>query len=206
MRDDLPPDIETRWEVILELKDPAKQKAALTLLLEQYGQVIRMRLQAAQVEDVKVAFQDFVVWVSAENRFAKADRDRGQFRRFLSKMLTNWLIRRHRDSRAAKRPGRYEHVEWEPGMEDADTPEDALFDRAWAHEMLGRAQRRMAGEGHGMDEAAIYEAMMGGRNTVARARLLAALRVELRMTCRLGLVEEELQYLFKVLLAAQRAA
>lgn len=206
MRDDLPPDTATKWEVILELKDPAKQKAALTLLLEQYGRVIRMRLQAAQLPDVEVAFHDFVLWVEEENRFAKADRDRGQFRCFLSRMLTNWLLTRHRDSQAAKRPARYEHVEWEPGMEDAEMPEDAVFDRGWAHEMLGRAQRRMAGDGCEMDEEAIYEAMMGGGNTVARARLLAALRVELRMTCRLGLVEEELRYLFKVLMAAQRVA
>jgi len=205
MRDDLPPDTTTKWEVILELKDPAKQKEALTLLLEQYGRVIRMRLQAAQLPDVEDAFHDFVAWVEKENRFAKADRDRGHFRCFLSRMLTNWLFKRHRDNQAAKRPGRYEHVEWEPGMEVAKMPEDAVFDRGWAHEMLWRGQRRMAGDGCEMDEKAIYEAVMGGGNTVARAQLLAALRVELRMTCRLGLVEEELHYLFKVLTTAQRS-
>jgi hypothetical protein len=82
---------------------------------------------------------------------------------------------------------------------------DEWFDREWALELLRRAVRLAAADAEGAAEQSpgdLLLAALMGRSRKAKARLLAALRRELRVVCRNGFIEEELLYLMQVLVAA----
>lgn len=64
-----PGDPETRWNEIVDLRDPDKQKQAMAVLLERYDAVIRWRLAAdlrCGGKDLGDAYGDFVLWVLRE--------------------------------------------------------------------------------------------------------------------------------------------
>lgn len=197
---------DTNWESLLELRDPARQREVMGVLLRDYAGVIRRQVvRSVGEQGAEDACQDFAAWVLEGNRFIGADREKGRFRCFLSTMLTRWLANRHRDAGAAKRGGNVWHEELTGEEPGAKPPGDERFDRDWALNLLKLAARRgaKAGDAECSPQEVLQEAL-GRRSPKALLQLKTALREELRAVCRQAFIEDELYYLMQVLMAALR--
>lgn len=199
-------DPDTNWESLLALRDPEQQREAMTVLLRDYKEVILQRVvRSVREAGAEDAYQDFVAWVLAENRFVGADREKGKFRKYLATILTNWLANRHRAAGAERLGGEWVHVELTGEEPGARPPGDEQFDRDWALELLRRAVRR--GAKAGATECSPREVLqeaLGRRSPKALEQLKTALREELRAVCRQAFIEDELYYLMQVLMSAMR--
>lgn len=99
-------------------------------------------------EDSKDLTQAFFAELIRTGFLAKADPDRGSFRRFLKASLENYLCKQHRDAGADKRGGGKAPLSLD-GLEALDTlvaregDPEALFDREWLEAVFERALPRM---------------------------------------------------------------
>src|SRR5439155_25984532 len=98
--------------------------------------------------------QDFFVMILKRKLFVSADPDRGRFRCFLLKSLTNFLINAEIKAHRHKRGADFDFVSWEEWMAEAPSqllvasralescPAETLFDLRWQPAL---PNRRFAG-------------------------------------------------------------
>jgi RNA polymerase sigma factor (sigma-70 family) len=179
----------TRWSLVRAAgaEDSAARHALETLCAAYwyplYAYVRRRGHQPAQAQDLT---QAFFAQLLEGNVFAVANEERGRFRSFLLKSLTNFLAGERRREAAQKRGGglhihsidfaagedRYRH---EPA--DTATPE-RLFERRWALTLLEQTLARLRGEHETTGRAALFAALephLHGRDSGAYAEIAARL-------------------------------
>ena len=110
------------------------------------------------VNDAQDLTQDFFVTVLEGTLLERADPERGRFRSFLLKALTNFLSDARDKKNAHKRGGHLQFVSWDEWAAEAPSrlaiPEEALkswpaeriFDLRWAATVVERALRNLAEE------------------------------------------------------------
>lgn len=96
--------------------------------------------------------QDFFVFAMQSGLFTKADRERGRFRSFFLRSLTNFVANRRRENQAQKRqPSQSlvsldeltDSIYFQPtALVDHMTPE-ALFHQAWVQEVIRNVLQRL---------------------------------------------------------------
>jgi RNA polymerase sigma-70 factor (ECF subfamily) len=145
----------THWTLIARLKSPDATVArrALDELCAQYHYPLYcyIRRRGLAHHDAQDALHDFLAKLLRLDTFAEADAAKGHLRSFLATALQRFLMNWHRARRPRDRefsidavpPGadpeaRYRHE----SFTDADTP-DRVFDRKWAHALMGRVLGRL---------------------------------------------------------------
>lgn len=140
----------TRWTLVRAAAENGHPGAveALGDLLERYWQPLyrHARRKGKSPEDAQDLVQGFYARLVRDAPLGGLDRTRGTFRSFLLASFNNWMINEWRDSKRLKRGGGETllSLDWEEAetglkfeVSDERTP-DRLFDRDWAHELLGR--------------------------------------------------------------------
>jgi len=103
--------------------------------------------------------------------FVSADPDRGRFRCFLLKSLTNFLINAEIKAHRHKRGADFDFVSWEEWMAEAPSqllvasralescPAETLFDLRWAASVAEQALRRLREECESQGHRRAYETL-----------------------------------------------
>jgi len=135
----------TQWSRILT----PGGRGGLETLARGYAPAIEAFLQArlrCSPHDAADLAQEAFAWMMQNDLLGKADPQRGRFRGFLKKALSNFAIEQMRRERAHKRGGDLVHEPIDAAAELADrnapTPEQAL-DAAWRRELLERARDQL---------------------------------------------------------------
>lgn len=159
----------TAWSMIAGLRgDEETLTRSLEALARSYWSPIysflrrALRIEAQEAEDVT---QSFLVWLVEGSVLRNYDPARGAFRPYLKTLLRNFARNHWRNKQAKKRGGGVRQVslellEWEDLQTEEDSPE-AIFDQAWAEELIGRATARLRDQmsSQGKEaEFAIFEA------------------------------------------------
>jgi RNA polymerase sigma-70 factor (ECF subfamily) len=162
----------TRWSVVLAARHGSEAAArdALATLCRDYWYplyaFVRMRgYSAHDAQDLTQAFfADLLVRGSAP-----ADPARGRFRSYLLGALKHFLANDWHRARAQKRGGGETVMEWDAldaesryALEPLDqTDAEAVYDRKWATELLGRAMARLRVEFAAKGKAETFEMLKG---------------------------------------------
>ena len=141
---------DTRPSLISELvaSEPERRARALRLVTEAYWKPVylfvrrRFHLPPADTDDV---VQEFFTQVLESQRFASFDPERGRFRTYLLRSLTNFTIDRHRASTARKRAAQtVELSEAEELLAAApDDDPEAAFERDWVRQVMSLSVERL---------------------------------------------------------------
>jgi len=140
----------THWSLVGQAGsgNDAERRQALTELIARYLPVLRRhlllfrRVSRDQVDDL---LQEFLLSKILEQAILeRADQNRGKFRSFLATALDRFVLNRQRDERALKRsPNRAGALDDAAEPVDVGVRPEAVFDIAWARQVLGQAVRRM---------------------------------------------------------------
>lgn len=134
----------TRWSrVALAAGTSPEARAALDWLCRAYWDALHAHARRRGWRDADDAVQDFWLRLLERGSLAGADPARGRFRTWLLACLDHHLADRHDARVAAKRGGGVAPVPLDDGLA---APDAAVFDRAWARTLLGRARDRLAME------------------------------------------------------------
>ena len=138
--------------------DEASAAEALEVLARRYSRPIAAFIRrrfAKTDEDATDAAQEFFVWMMQSEFLKRADPERGSFRGFIKKSLTNFLHDLERKKRTWKRGGNEHVVSLESDAESGDPlevpdtrasgPEEAL-DESWRRELLAQAESSLEAE------------------------------------------------------------
>lgn len=138
----------TLWSLVERLRDPGDPRIReyLNRMAEAYWRPVYKYVRIAwkrSNEDAKDLTQAFFVHLLEGDLFARADPERGNFRRLLLKALQNFLSNEARAGRAAKRGGGRFVVSLDASDDDAwpsdaGAPEDS-FESQWARDLLESA-------------------------------------------------------------------
>ncbi len=144
---------QTAWSLVRRLSDPRdpRVQAYLNRVIQAYWRpvykFVRVQWRRSN-EDAKDLTQAFFVHLLEGGIFAKADPERGNFRRLLLASLKNFLANEARAAGAEKRGGGRQVVSLDGDTDDnwVSDPKDpdAAFDGQWAREILGRSIGRLA--------------------------------------------------------------
>jgi len=125
------------------------------------------------VSEAEDLTQDFFVTILDGKMLGRADPERGKFRTFLLKALTNFLANARDKERAKKRGGDVQFVSWDDWMAEAPSqlsipanalenlPAERLFDLRWAATVVERALRRLAEECEAHGRRRVFDALSG---------------------------------------------
>lgn len=156
----------THWSMILaadtaeDLRRRALDELARDYWTPLYVYVRRKGREAAEAEDM---VQGFYAHLLGQDFLSRLDPARGRFRAYLRMAMDRYLVNQHERATAAKRGGGRRPLSLDlEGVEGQlahhpPTPE-AAFDRAWALEVMGRAQGRLAAELEARNPAAFRAA------------------------------------------------
>jgi len=137
----------TAWSLLSRLRDPRDPRVQeyLNRMMQMYWRPIYKYVRIAwkrSNEDAKDLTQAFFIHLLEGDLLAKADPDRGNFRKLLMTSLRNFLSNESRAGHAQKRGGGRVIVSLdlseESGAHDSGDPKEA-FESQWAKELLGRA-------------------------------------------------------------------
>jgi len=168
--------VTTRWSLIRPRHGagtPSKIDCGLAQLCQIYWRpiftfVYRLGYSAPDAQDLT---QDFFVMIVQGNLLQSADPNRGRFRSFLLKSLTNFLIDAAAKRRRQKRGGQLQFVSLESWMAEArpqlclpkatveSAPPEALFDAGWAAAIAEEALRRLRLECESKGRRRVYEVL-----------------------------------------------
>lgn len=143
---------QTAWSLLAHLKDPKEPRvqAYLNRMIEIYWRPVYKYVRLAwkrSNEDSKDLTQAFFIHLLEGDLLAKADPERGNFRKLLLTSLRNFLSNDIRSAQALKRGGGRIVVSLDAGAgegwdnEPAD-PQDA-FETQWARDLLEKAIDRL---------------------------------------------------------------
>jgi RNA polymerase sigma factor (sigma-70 family) len=142
----------TAWDLLARLRDPKDPgaKAYLDQMIEAYWRPVYKYVRIGwkrSNEDAKDLTQAFFVHLLEGTLLARADPERGNFRKLLMTALKNFLSNEARAGQAVKRGGGQKILSLEGSLDldPASDPQDpqAAFDAQWAREVLGRAIDRL---------------------------------------------------------------
>ena len=137
----------TAWSLLSRLRDPRDPRVQeyLNRMIEMYWRPIYKYVRIAWKrtnEDAKDLTQAFFIHLIEGDLLAKADPDRGNFRKLLMTSLRNFLSNESRAGHAQKRGGGRVIVSLdlaeETGAHDSNDPKEA-FESQWAKDVLGRS-------------------------------------------------------------------
>lgn len=150
---------DTRWSLILRLRETPKDNSATNALNELcsiYWQPLYAYLRrCGNAPDVaQDLVQGFLVQLIERNGFDHLDQTKGLFRQFLLTSLGNYLVSAARKTNAAKRGGRVELLSLDVAGAEASFQAHAAdslspaaeFDRQWAEAVLTRALKQLEAE------------------------------------------------------------
>ena len=180
---------DTRWSLILRLRDPQHAPTAEQALNELcliYWQPLYafLRRSGQDPEAAKDLVQGFLAHLVSNSGFTRVGPTDCRFRQFLLGALRNYLISEVRKQTAAKRGGGVnvlsldvEQAEeiFQTQAADSLTP-DAAFDRQWAQTVWTRALRRLRDEQLARGKIHLFEALKPCLTDEARQSHAAAAR------------------------------
>ena len=142
----------TAWSLLSRLRDPSDPRVQeyLNRMIQMYWRPVYKFVRIAwkrSNEDAKDLTQAFFIHLLEGTLLAKADPDRGNFRKLLLASLRNFLSNEARALHAQKRGGSRVIVSLEEGLEDGTTdPEDPqeAFEAQWGRELLERAIEKLS--------------------------------------------------------------
>ena len=153
----------THWSLIAGAQEDHRG-AALARLVQMYAPALRTylalerRLRPNEIDD---AIQGFIADRVLESRLIEgADPAKGKFRSLLLAALNNYLTSAHRYDTAKKRSPEGSVVAIEAAAEHLRSDDDpsAVFDRAWAVQLLAKTQQVMQAECQRTHRADLWEA------------------------------------------------
>lgn len=180
----------TQWSVVLRAREPSGQgREALSQLYASYWPAVYayLRRKGRQPTDACDICQEFFVHLVEKGLLERLDRSRGRFRSYLLATLEHFLANRWRIETAAKRGGARPLLSldvrdgercWQLASADEASPQ-AVFDRAWAHEVLARAIQELRRELGHSDQR--FEVLMRYLRPVGPRPSYAELAVELEL-------------------------
>lgn len=145
----------TSWSLLARLRDPRDERmqAYLNRMVETYWRPVYKFVRVSwkrSNEDAKDLTQAFFVHLLEGDLLARADPERGNFRKLLLAALRNFLTNEARSGHAQKRGGGRVIVSLDAAADDgwAQDPLDpqAAFETHWAREILERALDQLARE------------------------------------------------------------
>lgn len=169
----------TRWSIILSAGDSAtggqKGHDALAELCRTYWRPIYSFVcrRGYSPEDAQDLTQDFFVTILRNNWFQRADPNRGRFRSFLLKSVSNFLNNAAERSHAQKRGGEINFVSWDEWVAEAPSqvsfpdkaldslPPEMLFDLRWAATVVEQTLRRLREECESKGRLRLFETLSG---------------------------------------------
>lgn len=140
---------ETRWTLVLAARlDPSKRRPALEELVRPrykalYVVARKHGLPPAEAED---AVQGFVTRLLEGDVLERLDPGKGRLRGYLRTAFRHYLSSLRQEQRAQKRGAGERHADLddvEAWLASPEASPDALFDRAWALELVGSALREL---------------------------------------------------------------
>lgn len=152
-----------------------------------YAFIRRKGHSAATAEDLT---QSFFVHL-LESEFVKsADRDRGRFRSFLLKSVSNFILADHRNQQTQKRGGNHVHLslDFESGertyrqIASDSLSADQLFERRWAETLLQSVSTKLRLEYEDRNHGKLFELLEPHLNQDATRVPYAKLCPELSMS------------------------
>src|SRR5216110_1008631 len=117
--------VTTRWSLILSAatvgKEEQQARDALAEICRTYWRPIHSFVcrRGYSREDAQDLTQDFFVTILRNNWFQRADPNRGRFRSFLLKSLSNFLNNADERNHAQKRGGEINFVSWDEWVDQA---------------------------------------------------------------------------------------
>ncbi len=151
-RDYFPP---TAWSLLGRLRDPRDPRVQeyLNRMIELYWRPVYKYVRIAWKrtnEDAKDLTQAFFVHLLEGDLLARADPERGNFRKLLLASLRNFLANDARAARAVKRGGAVQSFSLDavPDLdpEGGTADPDAAFESQWAREVLERSIERLGAQ------------------------------------------------------------
>ena len=138
----------TAWSLLSRLRDPKDPRVQeyLNRMIEMYWRPIYKYVRIAWKrtnEDAKDLTQAFFIHVLEGDLLARADPDRGNFRKLLLTSLRNFLANEARAGQAQKRGGGKVIISLDVRLDEGGTPDSGdpqeAFESQWARELLERA-------------------------------------------------------------------
>ena len=169
--------VTTRWSIVLSAGESAgenqKARDALAELCRTYWRPIFSFIcwRGHSPEDAQDLTQDFFVSILRSNWFERADPNRGRFRSFLLKSLSNFLNNVAERDHAKKRGGEMKFVSWDEWIAEAPSqislPDKALdslqpevvFDLRWAATVVEQTLRRLREECESKGRLRLFESL-----------------------------------------------
>lgn len=152
----------TRWSIVSAAAhdDPAAH-AALAWLCERYWEPLRQHAlrrgwRPASAEDL---VQQLLMEIVMRRDLTAVDAARGRFRTWLLTCLDHLAHREREHRMALKRGGALAAQSLDEQVPGADPDAARTFDRAWAVEVIARAQDRLAGEERARGAGAVFDAL-----------------------------------------------
>jgi RNA polymerase sigma factor (sigma-70 family) len=143
----------TAWSILSRLRDPRDPRVQeyLNRMIEMYWRPIYKYVRIAwkrSNEDAKDLTQAFFIHLLEGDLLARADPERGNFRKLLLASLRNFLANEARADHAQKRGGGRVIRSLDAGTEDAGAadPQDPqeAFESQWARELLERSIEKLS--------------------------------------------------------------
>ncbi len=145
----------TRWsllEAVGNSGDPQARRVALEKIVLRYNSALRgyiVHKNLARTDEIDDLLQSFIAdRILATDLISRADKDRGKFRHFIRKVLSDYAVEQRRFKAARKRsPGSIASLE-ESSLSPHDGYEaaDREFDRDWGRQVVSEAIRQMEQE------------------------------------------------------------
>lgn len=160
--------IATPWTVILEARsDPNRRRAALERLCRSYWPPVYhyIRRRGHAPHDAEDLTQGFFAYVLESDFLDRPDPAKGRFRGYLVGALKRFLSDEFAKSRAQKRGGGAEFLDWQSAAAEqeltlAATPNvdpSEAYEKSWALTLLARALERLAAEQSVAGRAAAFQ-------------------------------------------------
>ena len=186
----------THWSVVLSTvqSDSAQASEAIEKLCRAYWPPLYsfVRRQGSGPEDAKDLTQAFFVKLLEKNFWARADPQKGRFRSFLLKALSQFLADQRDRARTAKRGGGVplisldEHTGEEGFLAglDQNLSAEQQFDRQWAATVLEQARSRLREECAASGKSGLYDrvSLLGGKNEGAASYAVVAQELGMSVT------------------------
>jgi RNA polymerase sigma factor (sigma-70 family) len=178
----------THWSVVLSTAQSNSTQAseAIEKLCRAYWPPLYsyVRRQGSGPEDAKDLTQAFFAKLLEKNFWARADPEKGRFRSFLLKALSQFLADQRDRARTAKRGGGVplisldEHSGEERFLEglDQNLSGEQQFDRQWAATVLEHARTKLRQECIASGKSGLYDriSLVGGPNESAVPHMVIA--------------------------------
>ena len=169
--------VTTRWSMILSAGDSNSEKRkgreAMAELCRTYWRPIFSYVcwRGYSREDAQDLTQDFFVMILRNDWFQRADPNRGRFRSFLLKSLSNFLNNAAERDQAQKRGGEMEFMSWDDWLAEAPSqlsfpdeavnalPPELFFDMRWAATVVEQTLRRLREECESKGRLRLFETL-----------------------------------------------